>query len=375
MNKFGFIVLLLVASVTWVFALTLSKHLAGSEITPPKRAGSGVRTGVAQEGSREHAHGNDAPSGEKAPEGMVLVSPESAALRKAVEENPNDIPLLLKLAGSLRSDAKERPSGGLVLEAVQAYSRALSIESNNPDALLGLATLCFEAGIVDKALDYFVRYLAVRPEDLQASTDYALALVEAGQSEKAISFLTPLAEANSKRFQMWLTLAVAEKLRGNKVQAKLQAERALENAPNDEAKKHINNFILSIDRPDSAPQAPGLGAAKSVVSPDSISPASVIDQYFSGHPIVGPKVKRIEWLSGSEVGIYVADFPVEQMPEFAKQKFIQSTKDALKILPDPVKVRLLDAGNSRDLIVIEVEGADGKTAGTETTAAVVKSAQ
>lgn len=294
--------------------------------------------------------GNAAPEQVEG-DGTVMVSPRSAQLRKQLESQPENRDLLLQLASSLQADAKERPSPGLVMEAVQAYTKILQAQPKDSDALIGLAQLCFEAEIMDKAVEYYAKYLAVKPDDLQASTDYSLALIQGGDPQKAVAFLAPLAEAHPERFQMRLTLAVAEKLKGNKEQALEQANLALKNAPNEDAKNHIQDFIASIA---SAPNAEQIAA--------SVSPASTIESYFQNHPIIGRKLVKITWPSASTVQVHVKEFPVEQMPPMAKEKFLTSAKKTFASFPDKIAVQLVDSGDGRELLSFTA----GKEAGEST---------
>lgn len=324
---------LFIASSTalWLVAVAVSTSLAGKE--------GGPKNG-APRGSLQTEQGDE----------KVMISPESARLRKAVDADPKNRELLLQLAASLRSDAKVRPSPGLVMEAVQAYSRVLDLNRDDADGLLGLATVCFEADILDKSVEYYSRYLALRPNDLEAATDYSLALIQGGQMDRAVTYLTPIADAHPDRFQMRLTLAVAEKLRGNLEESRKHAGRALEKAPNDEAREHIHEFLASLDAPQRMPAIPPS------VSPASLSPASLIEQYFSTHPIIGPKMKKIVWPDATNVEVRVKDFPVEQMPEFAKQKFLSSASTALKIMPEKITIRLVDDASGKMLLQLEAGG-------------------
>lgn len=332
---------LLLTSGAWALAVILSSNLAGNEIHP-----GGTKT------SGTSSRGASTPEG--AGSEQILISPRSAELRKQLEQDPKNRQILLSLASSLQSDAKERPSPNVIMEAVQVYSTLLRENPQDGDALLGLATLCFESEILDKAVEYFERYLALHPENLQAATDYALALIQGGDAEKAVRFLLPIAEKNPDRFQMKLTIAVAEKVRGNVASAKQQAEAALEIAPNEEAKDHIQRFLSSIDTPAQTQTIAPIKPVDLGQAAHTLSPAQAIETYFSNHQIIGPKLKGIRWEKSNEVRVLVSNFPVEQMPEFAKQKFISSTKQTLAKLSGPVFIRLTDEASSKVLLEIEV---------------------
>lgn len=88
-----------------------------------------------------------------------------------------------------------------------------------------------------------------------------------------------------------------------------------------------------------------------------LSPAGQVLAFFQGHPIVGPKLKGISWPELKVAQVALENFPVDQMPPFAREKFITGVKESLKSLPEKTEIRLIDSQTRNDLLVIEVGGA------------------
>ena len=86
------------------------------------------------------------------------------------------------------------------------------------------------------------------------------------------------------------------------------------------------------------------------------SPAGQVSAYFQTHPIVGPKLKGLSWPQLKVAKIMLENFPVEQMPPFAKEKFIGGMKEKLKNLPERLNLSLCDAASGKELLRVEVGG-------------------
>ena len=286
----------------------------------------------------------------------IEISGDLAKLRSAADAAPKELGPRLAYATALRQQAYESSSSEYLMEAVQQYSRVLEISPENAEALYGLASLCLEAGIVDKALEYYPRYITLKPDDMRGHTDYALALLQANRLADSRAELAIVLKADPAFVPARMTMALSYKLEGDLKKAKQLAEETKTFIKDDEAKQRIDEFIKALDAPPppTAAQAPDGG-----VQPPSelVSPAEQVANYFRSHTIVGPKVRGITWPELTVAEIKLENFPVEQMPPFAKEKFISGTKAALAALPKPVKVRLVDAGTSRELLVIDVGGA------------------
>ncbi len=135
-----------------------------------------------------------------------------------------------------------------LMGVVQRYREILKEDPNNKEALLSIAELAFQGGLLDKAQNYYERYLVVAPDDIRAKTNYSLTLVQIGEVKKAVSLLNEITKNNPTVFQPFLTLAVAEQAQGNISNAEIAAKKALKLAPDAEGKQLIEKFLSSLSK-------------------------------------------------------------------------------------------------------------------------------
>lgn len=261
-------------------------------------------------------------------------------LEAEVKADSNNPEKLLKFAEALAAEGEKAGDAGLLMRAIQNFSQVLAVDPKNPRALFGVANVSFESGVFDKAKEYYERYVAVDPNNLKAKTDLALVHLQLGETKEAVSRLEKLSEENPKYFPAKLSLALAKKVSGDLPAARKIAEDALELAPDNTGKEVVNSFLAGLDKPENT-QA----ASTPEVSPESMSPAMLVDQFFRNHPIVGPKIEQIRWVSTEVVEIRLNDFPMSQMPPFAKEKFFSNLKKAFEPLKDPLTTRFVDSAS------------------------------
>jgi tetratricopeptide (TPR) repeat protein len=75
--------------------------------------------------------------------------------------------------------------GSAPAEAIDAYRRALALDSRHQDALLNLGRLWHEAGAIDEAESCYRRALALSPGEPVAAYNLGVALEDAGRLEDA----------------------------------------------------------------------------------------------------------------------------------------------------------------------------------------------
>jgi hypothetical protein len=78
-----------------------------------------------------------------------------------------------------------------------------------------------------------------------------------------------------------------------------------------------------------------------------------IEQVVRGLPIAGPKVSAVQWPDKTVAKVMMNDFPMDQMPPFAKEKFMTDLKSGIDSakrdykVTDRVRVDLVDAASGR----------------------------
>lgn len=265
-----------------------------------------------------------------------------AELEGRVDANPADEELRLQFARALYEEARKSASGQLVMRAVENYAYILRRDPNHREALLELAALCFEQGILDKAEEYLRRFIALDPEDVRARTDLALVLVQAGQPEESLGLLNAVIDKHPALFPPRFALALAYRVLGDLDSAKAAASAALPYAPDDTARQRLQTFLASLTE---------------------AAPAS-LEQYVRSHSILGPKVTKIEMTEEKTLQVTLREFPVEQMPDVAKKVFIAKLEAALKADKSVSRLSILDAASGRVLLELPASSSGGEIPGS-----------
>lgn len=303
--------------------------------------------------------------GPSAPVSATRLPPELESLRRAAEQSPRDPHALFSYGRALSGFGLQQGDGTLIMQGLRQYQQVLALDAEHAEALLGLADLSFETGVIDKAVPYYERYLAKRPGDDRARTNLALAHLQLDQTARSIEILQEILGRQPELFPPRLALALAFKVAGNLDAAEAEAARALDYAPDDQARQVLTQFTAGLRQPRSGmpeghpplngvPAGDSTAARPAAVAAPPVAPASgVFEEYFRKDPVIGPKLAGVRAEDPAQPLIMVRDFPVQAMPEFAKQKFISRVAEAFRRLPGKVTLRLVDAGSGAELLAIE----------------------
>ena len=79
------------------------------------------------------------------------------------------------------------PSGGTSQEALELYSRALSLDDESGSAWYGCGVALFRLGRVDEAIEAFERCVAVSPDDVAAWKDLGTCFTSKHSTKRAIA--------------------------------------------------------------------------------------------------------------------------------------------------------------------------------------------
>jgi tetratricopeptide (TPR) repeat protein len=263
------------------------------------------------------------------------LSPELKKLVEAARSRPDDLAGWKILTGALVRELQsaERPSTEIIFESMDALTNVLRLNPKDPDALIAFADLSFNQQVFDKAIGLYERYLTEQPEDLSARSRYASSLAFVQRYPDAVKELRAVLTKDPANFHAAAYLAITYAQMGEKSEALATGERALTLAPSDEARARFSDFLKTVKSdPPSEPAA--LRKAE---------PAVV--QFLKNNPIAGPKFDRFEE-RGGELKVFFRDFPMEQMPPFAKDKFLGGVKGAAQGLSSVV---FIDASSGKQL--------------------------
>jgi hypothetical protein len=78
-----------------------------------------------------------------------------------------------------------------------------------------------------------------------------------------------------------------------------------------------------------------------------------VEAIFRDHPIVGPKLDRVEWPSDDRARVLLREFPMEAMPPFVRDKFTDRIRNGVRDSKArhqtsvPITVELVDAASGQ----------------------------
>jgi tetratricopeptide (TPR) repeat protein len=272
-------------------------------------------------------------------------------MRKALEASPEDLSKMKVYAGMLGDKLRSNPGAppALVFEAIDVLGRILQREPNDPAALVMMADVSFDQRAFTKALDFYERYLKIEGGDLGARSRYASTLTFLGRYDESIRELRSVLDVEPKNFPALAYLAITYAQKGEVGTAKKIGNDALLAAPSDDARARFSSFVASLDETTSGEtanrasrQEPPLAIGKPTQSGlDGLVAA------LKANPIAGPKFVTSEAISGGKLRLLYRDFPMSQMPPFAKDKFVGGVKSALSQngLTDVKELLFVDAGS------------------------------
>ncbi len=277
--------------------------------------GNALTTYLADEPSREMKHSSEhAKISEDATGGVsnqARVEEEIAKLKEEHLNDPTNEELELTLANTLFEAGVRLGKSDYLKDSVGYFHEVLEKNPEQKDALLGLATLSLHVGASDKAMEFYERYLKVDPSDDSARTNYALALGRSGETKKAVGILDELLKKDSKFVIALVTKGLLLKEAGDEEEAiKLFSD----------AEKYEKNPVLLKRIRELMGVTP--------VHNHEAGEMATLEGYLKNHSIIGPKLVEFKG-DRDKATVRLKDFPVDKMPEFAKQKLIGSLKSVL----------------------------------------------
>jgi hypothetical protein len=95
------------------------------------------------------------------------------------------------------------------------------------------------------------------------------------------------------------------------------------------------------------------GAPAAAPTPAEKDFHGAIEQMVRGLPIAGPKVSSVEWPDKLKAKVLMDNFPMDQMPPFAKTKFLDDLKAGIDTakkdnnIISPVELNIVDGASGR----------------------------
>ena len=297
--------------------------------------------------------------------------PEIGKLEAAARQHPTDLQAQQALASALVGKLRESetPPNQLIFAAMEALSGVLKIKPEDPDALIAMADISFNQQVFGKAADYYSKYLGLEPHDNGARARYASSLSFAGKFDDALKELKFVLEKDPKNFNASAYLAITYAQMGKKNEAISAGEKALSLAPNEEARERFSQFLSEVKNasmPDQQEKSAGPAAKQPATQPAASSgpsappaaagsAATVLGDFVKANPVAGPKFVESVDKGNGVIALYFRAFPMEGMPPFVKDKFVNGIK--LKAMDLGVQTILfVDKDSGQEMVKTAVKG-------------------
>jgi cytochrome c-type biogenesis protein CcmH/NrfG len=267
-------------------------------------------------------------------------------------------------------------------KAQDAYGHVLKLEPDNLDALRGIGDIDYDKQLYDQAIAAYEHYLKKKPDDPEVRTDLGTMYLYTGNADQAVVQYKKAIASKPGFFQAYYNMGIAYAQQNKPEDAAATLKQALAIAPDDSARGQVKQLIAKLSgapatsasmqaasAPSSSaaqvsrtPAAAAKSTAAAVAAKTSASPAAAwtpddfhdaFETMVRGLPIAGPKVTTVEWPDKFKAKVFMADFPMDQMPPFAKTKFISDLRAGVESakqdnnISSPVEINIVDGASGQ----------------------------
>ena len=202
-----------------------------------------------------------------------------------------------------------------------SFQHVLDLDPKDLEALRGLGNVHFDREEYPAAVASYARYLEIKPDDSHVRTDLGTMYLYGGDEEKAVAEYRKVIARDAGFYQAHFNLGVAYAKKGNTEKALEALGKAKSLAPDDKTRSQIQ---VMIDRTNG-----GGGEAGGAPGAAGGTLQGIVEQDLRSHPIVGPKVVKLEWPAPTSGRVLLDNFPMQAMPETVRAKFLDRLKNQL----------------------------------------------
>src|SRR5271155_2341147 len=246
-------------------------------------------------------------------------------------------------------------------KAQDAYGHVLKLDPDNLDALRGIGDIDYDKQLYDEAIAAYEHYLKKKPDDPEVRTDLGTMYLYTGNADQAV---VQYKKAIASKLKQALTLAPDDTARDQVKQLIAKLNGAPAASASNQAASAATASAPSSQKQAAAAKSPAAAssAAASVAMAKASpgAPASAEDDFHDaveemirGLPIAGPKVTSVEWPDKLKAKVLMDNFPMDQMPPFAKTKFESDLKAGIDTakkdnkIASPVEVNIVDGASGK----------------------------
>ncbi len=282
-------------------------------------------------------------------------------IEKEAQSKPNDTAAWNKLGAVTMRAAMFDQS--YYAKAEDAYGHVLKLEPDDLDALRGIGDIDYDKQHYDEAIAAYEHFLKKKPDDPEVRTDLGTMYLYTGNADQAVVQYKKALASKPDFFQAYYNMGIAYAKEDKIPEAKTAFDKSLKLAPDDTARAQVKDLIAKLSGkpgaastqlasaetsavPAPAPSPAAVASASGASpSPSAASPAATpsgastplakpstenfqraIEKMVHDLPIAGPKVSSVQWPDKLKAKVMMDKFPMDQMPPFAKNKFITDLK-------------------------------------------------
>jgi tetratricopeptide (TPR) repeat protein len=284
-------------------------------------------------------------------------------VEKQANDKPNDIDAWVKL-GTVTMRAALFDNS-YYQKASSAYAHVLKLDPENLDALRGIGDIDYDQQHYDEAAAAYEHYLKHKPKDPEVITDLGTMYLYTNNADQAVIQYKKAIAIKPDMFQPYYNLGVAYGEQSDKGDSAIAFTKAISLAPDDERKNQAKEAFtkytgMSADQATNvastlpaAGAAPAAGGATTQPAGGAGDFHSSFEEMIRNIPFAGPKVSAVNWPENHKAMVMMDHFPMDQMPPFAKDKFLGDLKSgidsakAANHVTDQVEVDIVDAQSGR----------------------------
>lgn len=351
------------AWIMWHTPAAVKQQVASAPIAETDSAGQ-LASGSASN-SLGGTAGNNAPNQLPAGHPRVQLPTEARSfidkLEKDAKSKPKDPAAWIELGNvSMRAAMFDDT---YYSKAVDAYGHVLKLDPDNLQALRGIGDIDYDTNKYDEAIAAYEHFLKKKPDDPEVRTDLGTMYLYTGNPDQALLQYQRAIKIKPDMFQAYYNMGVAFAQQNKQGDAQAALTKAYSLAPDDNAKSQVKDLMAKIAGGGAGPvasaasDANAAGSQASAGAPAVAQPATTFqgdfEQIVRGLPVAGPKVGSIQWSSKTKAKLLMDNFPMDQMPPFAKQKFMTDLKSGIDTakkdykVSGPVEVQIIDTGSGR----------------------------
>jgi len=249
-------------------------------------------------------------------------------MKRQAEAAPDDLAIWTRLAGvQYRAGLIDKR---YLPESTRSFEHVLERDPKNLEALRHLGNIAFDQQQPVRAIEFYVRYLALKPDDNGVTTDMATMYLSRGDTKTAIQFYQQVLARQPDFFEALFNLGIAYRTDGDLQQAMVHFEKAKAAAPDERARQQVDQVIARASAPDAPPAA---GGAPGAAPPPVAAPVDFrqgIEAIFRSHPMIGPKLGGVEWQGEDVARVSIREFPMQGMPPEIRQRFLDRLRTQVR---------------------------------------------